>query len=137
MPALPVASLSASVDHYVRAFGFAVRHQDAGFAIVVRDDAELHLWEAGDVGWRDRADPADRVVHTGAESFIAGTASCRIEVAGIDDLLVEYQAVGVLYDLVLGRTDRTPEVVHEPWGVRDFHTVDLDGNLLTFYERDA
>ena len=67
-------------------------------------------------------------MRSGAESFIAGTASCRIEVTGIDELFAEYKASGVLYD-----TDT--KVEKESWGFRDLATLDLERNLLTFYER--
>jgi hypothetical protein len=52
------------VAHYRDRFGFAPVHQDAGFAVLRRDDAELHLWGAVDEAWRTRARPrrqADRL----------------------------------------------------------------------------
>ncbi|NIQ58129.1 MAG: bleomycin resistance family protein, partial [Gammaproteobacteria bacterium] len=108
--------------------GFAVGHHDDGFAIVTRDDVELHLWAACDETWKTRGSIASRPVVSGAESFLAGTASCRIEVGGIDELYTEYRDRGVLYG---------PDTVIEarPWGTREFPTLDLERNLLTFYER--
>ena len=92
-----------------------------------RDDAVLHLWEASDESWRDR-DLLERPVSSGAESFIAGTASCRILVDGVDDLFGE-----------LGRGDVLHPVSQEgvaatDFGTREFATLDLDGNLVTFFE---
>jgi hypothetical protein len=69
-------------------------------------------------------------VRSGAEDFIAGTASCRIEVDSIesvDDLYAEMAAAGVLHPTDHGSPDDTD------FGTREFATVDVDGNLLTFY----
>ena len=54
--------------------GFKVVHHEGGFSIVRRDGVELHLWEARDESWRQRSHTAPPVI-SGAESFIAGTAS--------------------------------------------------------------
>jgi hypothetical protein len=131
IPALPVRAVGAAVDHYTTRFGFTCRHQDAGFGIVVRDDVELHLWESGDDGWRSRpaADLFDSPVRTGAETFIAGTASCRIQVDVVDALYAELSAAGVLHPTDGGSP------VDTDYGTREFATSDLDGNLLTFYQR--
>ena len=52
IPALPVASIGAAVECYEERFGFTCRHRDDdGFAVVVRDDCEIHLWLASDDGW--------------------------------------------------------------------------------------
>ena len=76
IPALPVRDVSRAVEFYRDRLGFDVLHDDAGFAVLRRDQAEVHLWQAGDESWRERL-PSDRPVASGAESFIAGTASCR------------------------------------------------------------
>jgi hypothetical protein len=58
---------------------------------------------------------------------LAGTASCRIETADVDALFDELEREGVLHDVSragVGETD---------FGTREFATVDLDGNLLTFF----
>ena len=59
IPALPVRSVGFAVQYYVSRFGFTCPHQDAGFAVVVRDDAELHLWEAGESRGREREGRGD------------------------------------------------------------------------------
>jgi catechol 2,3-dioxygenase-like lactoylglutathione lyase family enzyme len=131
-PALPVRDVAASVRHYRDEFGFACPHQDDGFAVLTRDDVRLHLWQAGDDGWRLRPadDLHDSPVRTGAESFLAGTASCRIaldRLDAVDHLHAELAAAGVLHP-----TD--PGAPHDTdFGTREFATVDLDGNLLEFY----
>ncbi len=131
IPALPVASVAAAMDCYVEKFGFTCRHRDEGFAIVVRDDSEIHLWLAGDDGWRVRPadDLADCPVRTGAEDFLAGTASCRVLVDDVDGLYAELAEAGVLHP-----TDRGSPVDTD-YGTREFATLDVDGNLITFYRR--
>jgi catechol 2,3-dioxygenase-like lactoylglutathione lyase family enzyme len=127
IPALPVQSAADAVGFYRERLGFDVLHHDGGFAVVARDDAVVHLWEAGDESWRER-DSFDRPVCSGAESFIAGTASCRIRVEGVDDLYDELKAAGVLHRVSLDGVEKTD------FGTREFATVDLDNNLVTFFE---
>ncbi len=126
IPALPVRRAAEAVPFYRDRLGFEVLHHDGGFAVMRRDDAVLHLWEAGDEGWRERPS-IERPVRSGAESFIAGTASCRIEVDGVDELYEELREAGVLHPVSRGGVDETD------FGTREFATTDGDGNLLTFY----
>ena len=72
IPALPVRAMGPAVAHYVERFGFAVLHQDGGFAVLGRDDAVLHPTSRGGVAATD-------------------------------------------------------------FGTREFATLDLDGNLLSFF----
>jgi uncharacterized glyoxalase superfamily protein PhnB len=127
IPALPVRDVTAAVAHYRERFGFDPRHETADFAVVVRDEAELHLWGATDEAWRTRAGLAEQPIRSGAESFLAGTASCRIEVADVDALFRELEGAGVLHPAVRGGVAETD------FGTREFATLDLDGNLLTFF----
>lgn len=127
VPALPVRNTDDATAFYSARFGFAVVHSDDGFEIVMRDDAEIHLWASSDTRWSHRADFAVNPVRSGAESFIAGTASCRIQVDDVDTLYAELRAAGVLHPADAG------SAVNTEWGTREFPTLDLDGNLLTFY----
>jgi catechol 2,3-dioxygenase-like lactoylglutathione lyase family enzyme len=131
IPALPVREVRASVAHYREHFGFDAAHETDDFAVLVRDDAVLHLWGATDEDWRSRGDLAERPICSGAESFLAGTASCRIEVADVDALFDELESEGVLHDASRGGVDETG------FGTREFATLDLDGNLLTFFRWEA
>jgi hypothetical protein len=85
IPALPVRDAGAAVAFYRKRLGFEVLHHDGGFAVLRRDDAVLHLWEASDDSWPGR-DVRARPVTSGAESFLAGTPSCRIHLEGVADL---------------------------------------------------
>lgn len=126
IPALPARSVARSVDFYRDRFGFEVQHHDGGFAVLRRDDAVVHLWEAGDEDWRERLD-RERPVCSGAESFIAGTASCRIEVEGVDELYEELRSQDVLHKV------SRDGVTDTDFGTREFSTLDDDGNLISFY----
>jgi catechol 2,3-dioxygenase-like lactoylglutathione lyase family enzyme len=126
VPALPVRNAAAAVEFYRDRLGFEVLHHDGGFAVMRRDDAILNLWEAGDESWRER-DSTDAPVRSGAESFIAGTASCRIETEGVDELYEELRPRDVFRPL------SKPGVDDTDFGTRAFAALDLDGNLITFY----
>jgi catechol 2,3-dioxygenase-like lactoylglutathione lyase family enzyme len=127
IPALPVRDAAAAAAFYRDRLGFTVLHHDGGFAVLGRDDAVVHLWEAGDETWRNR-DSIEQPVQSGAESFIAGTASCRIRVEGVDELYEELRGNDVLHAVSkdgVGATD---------FGTREFATLDSDGNLVTFFQ---
>ena len=62
IPALPVRDVRAAAAHFRERFGF-----------------DAPQWGATDTECRSRADLADRPIRSGAEPFVAGTASCRIE----------------------------------------------------------
>ena len=126
IPALPVREVRAAAAYYRDRFGFETPHETDDFAVLVRDDAEVHLWGASDGSWRTRDDLRDKPIHSGAESFIAGTASCRIEVTDIDALFEELSTAEVLHPITRGVTETD-------FGTREFATLDLDGNLLTFF----
>ena len=127
IPAIPVLDVTASVAFYRERLGFRARHHDGGFAVVTRDAAVLHLWEAGDTSWRQRRS-WEHPVSSGAESFIAGTASCRIHVEGVEELYDELRASEVLHPVSKNGLSVTD------FGTREFATLDCDGNLLTFYQ---
>lgn len=130
IPALPVRTIDVAVGCYTARFGFTATFVDTDFAVLRRDTSVLHLWLADDTGWRERADLAARPVRSGAESFLAGTASCRIELddpAELDQLFVEYAGTGLLHPVNPSAPSTTD------FGTREFATLDVDGNLLTFF----
>jgi catechol 2,3-dioxygenase-like lactoylglutathione lyase family enzyme len=127
IPALPVKNAASAVEFYRDRLGFAVLHQQEGFAVLRRDRAELHLWQAGDESWRRRGS-LDEPIRSGAESFIAGTASCRILTTGVDDLYEELRRNNVLHPVSRDGVSTTD------FGTREFATLDGDGNLITFFQ---
>ena len=128
IPAMPVRDITAAVGFYRERLGFDVLHHDGGFAVLGRDQAVVHLWESSDESWRERGDPATNPVCSGAESFIAGTASFRVQVSGVDDLYGELKRAAVLHPV------SQDGVADTDFGTREFATLDLDGNLVTFFE---
>ena len=127
IPALPVRDMPAAVEFYRDRLGFHVLHHDGGFAVLCRAEAVLHLWQSSEDAWRERPDVAQRPVCTGAESFIAGTASCRILTEGVDELYEELRTRDVLHPVSQDGVDETD------FGTREFAALDLDGNLVTFF----
>jgi catechol 2,3-dioxygenase-like lactoylglutathione lyase family enzyme len=126
IPAMPVRSMVAAVGFYRDRLGFEVLHHDGGFAVLCRDEAVIHLWEARDESWRER-ESSERPVCSGAESFIAGTASFRVQVEGVDELYEELKAADVLHPVSKDGVEDTD------FGTREFSALDLDGNLVGFF----
>ncbi|MEM9331510.1 MAG: tRNA (guanosine(37)-N1)-methyltransferase TrmD [Pseudomonadota bacterium] len=125
MPALPVTDLEEGVKFYTEALGFECLYLDeGGYAVLTFDAVELHLWLANDESWKNetRANP----VRSGAETFIAGTHSCRIEVSGIKTLYKR------LLDQNRINLDQEPE--KKEWGSTEFIVKDPYGNLIIFHE---
>jgi catechol 2,3-dioxygenase-like lactoylglutathione lyase family enzyme len=127
IPALPVRDVGTAVGHYRDRLGFTPVHVEDGFAVLQRDDARVHLWQAADRSWSGREDLRERPVDSGAESFLAGTASCRIETEDIDRLYGEMTAAGVLHPV------SRDGVTETDFGTREFATLDADGNLIEFF----
>ena len=127
IPALPVRDAAAAVAFYRDRLGFEALHHDGGFAVLNRDEAVVHLWEASDERWRER-DATERPVRSGAESFIAGTGSCRIRVEGVDELYEELRETDVLHRVSRDGVEETD------YGTREFSALDQDGNLIGFFQ---
>ena len=126
IPALPVRDAARAVQFYRDRLGFDVLHQDGGFAVLGRDDAVVHLWQAADESWRERVALRETPVSSGAESFIAGTASCRITVDGVDDLYAELSAKDVLQPVSRDGVSETD------YGSREYGARDPEGNVWNF-----
>jgi len=125
------ASPEAACDAIRPAFSRLLADRDWLAPEYARDDAVIHLWTADDEAWRSRSAADERPVRSGAESFLAGTASCRIETADVDGLYAELEPAGVLHRASVDGVDDTD------FGTREFATVDLDGNLITFFRWSA
>jgi len=126
VPALPVSDSKKSIDFYCNKLMFTLGHHEDGFVVLLYNNIRmLHLWEASDESWRTRNHSSPVV--SGAESFIAGTASCRIEVEGIDDLYQQLLPLNIVHP--------NAEISDKWWGERDFGVIDPDNNLIEFFER--
>ena len=128
IPAMPVRDAAVAIAFNRDRLGFEVLHEDEGFAVLGRHDARIHLWQAGDESWRERVALRETPVSSGAESFIAGTVSCRIMVDGVDDLYAGLSAKDVLHPVSRDGVSETD------YGSREFATLDQDGNLISFFE---
>lgn len=116
-PALPVLNIDTATSFYRDRLGFDVIHADGGFAVLTRDQVRIHLWAANDPNV------------PGAEPHLAGSASCRVNVSGIDALYQEMQSSGVVHP--------NGQLASQPWGERDFTVLDQDNNCIAFAEASA
>lgn len=55
IPALPVHNIDKAAQFYETKFGFNCLYKDKGFAKLMRDEAEIHLWAACDKSWKWRS----------------------------------------------------------------------------------
>jgi catechol 2,3-dioxygenase-like lactoylglutathione lyase family enzyme len=125
-PAMPSSDVSRSIEFYRDVLGFDVAHREDGFAVLRRDAAGINLWGATDDSWQTRADWGRPIV-SGAETFIAGTASCRVQVqGGVDELYAACKARDVVHP--------KGDIEDTWWGTREFSVLDPDGNLVGLYE---
>jgi len=117
VPALPVSDERRAVEFLTGALGMTeIEYQGRGIGFLVRDGVQVQVWVA------DGSAP-------GAERQLAGTASCRIEVTGIDELYRHCRSLGVVHP--------NAPLTDQPWGSREFAILDPDHNLITLYERLA
>lgn len=126
-PAFAVSDLKRSIEFYCGQCGYSEIARGPGFALLQRGGVALHLWLADDSSWKDR-DGTEPVV-SGAESFLSGTVSCRIEVTGISELYDQMEPLGVVHP-------RAP-LKRAGYPAREFAILDPDGNLITFFEMDS
>jgi catechol 2,3-dioxygenase-like lactoylglutathione lyase family enzyme len=124
-PALPSADVERAKRFYLDVLGFEVVAADRGFALVRRDGATISVWGATDESWREKLD-VQKPVCSGAESFIAGTASCSIEVSGVDELYEHCKSRDVVHP--------NGHIGDTAWNTREFGILDPDGNLVTFWQ---
>ncbi|AKF92512.1 bleomycin resistance protein [Brevibacillus laterosporus] len=116
IPALPITDMRKSEDFYRDKLGFTVIYHEGGFAILKCHHVEIHLWIASDESWRNRNDLS--LIVSDAESFITGTAGCRIRVENIDELYQRIQPLDILHS--------NGHVKEQPWGDRDFSVLDSE-----------
>jgi catechol 2,3-dioxygenase-like lactoylglutathione lyase family enzyme len=118
-PVLMSRDVAASIHFYGR-LGFALSFQDRPadprYAAVARDGVELHLqWQDGSQ-W---AHPIDRPTY-------------RFVVQDVDGFYAELRDAGALAGQVPGQSPWLAPG-NTPWGTREFHVLDPDGNGLQFY----
>ena len=92
---MPVSDMPKAVTFYCDNLQFKVIVQQTGFALLERDHITIQLWLSGDQTWQQRTDGI--AIVSGAESFLAGTASCRIAVQGVDELYADCRAADIVH----------------------------------------
>jgi predicted enzyme related to lactoylglutathione lyase len=103
LPELPLDDVPAGVAYYRDVLGFKINYSQHDLGVMDRDNITILLI-------------ARTARHT-------GIGSCYVYVRDADTLHAELLARGAN---VLG------EPVSHPWGLRDFHVRDLEGNQITF-----
>jgi uncharacterized glyoxalase superfamily protein PhnB len=103
MPELPLGDVAAGVAHYRDVLGFEVNYQQGDLGVMDRDGMRLLLIER-------------TARHT-------GIGSCSFYVTDADALHAELVAKGA---------NVQGEPVSQPWGLREFKVLDLEGNRLSF-----
>ncbi len=125
MPALPVNDLRDGVTFYKDVLGFKCVYLDeGGYAVLQLDQVELHLWLANDDDWKTRE--KGKPIVSGAESFLAGTHSCRIEVDGVEALYERLKSSKFIHP--------NAKLEKKEWGSTEFGVLDPYGNLVIFFE---
>ena len=109
IPVLPSRDIAATRDLYSR-LGFAceVAAPDGGYLIIRRDWVELHFWRYPEL------DPGTNNV------------SAYLRVADADRAASVFLVDG---EAPAGCRYHAPE--DKPWGMREAHLIDPDGNLIT------
>jgi catechol 2,3-dioxygenase-like lactoylglutathione lyase family enzyme len=125
-PAMPARDVPSAVEFYGEVLGFETVHAERGFAVLRRDSTTISLWGATDESWYEGFDSHGSIC-TGTESFIAGTASCAVQVEGIDELYADCDARGIVHP--------NGRIGDRPWGRREFGVIDPDGNLVTLWQQ--
>lgn len=103
MPELPLSDVPAGVAQYRDVLGFSINYQQSDIGVMDRDDVRLLL-----------------VARTERQT---GIGSAYFYVRDVDALYAELKRNGAN---VLG------EPVSQPWGLREFQVLDLEGNRLSF-----
>ncbi len=106
-PQLPASDVGKAAAWYRDKLGFTIGrlYPEHGFAIVCRDDIEIHFWTC-----RDRR--------------VAESTSAYFRVDDID----------ALHAMLAGANEggTLSEPADRQWGMREFYVTDPDGNLLKF-----
>ena len=103
LPELPFTDVNAAARHYEGVLGFSVNHEEPGFAVMYRDKATILL--------------IPRTERYG------GIGSVFFYVRDVDGLYDELLASGA---------DVQGEPISQPWGIRMFSVLDVEGNQLGF-----
>jgi catechol 2,3-dioxygenase-like lactoylglutathione lyase family enzyme len=105
VPVLASLELTASIEFYTGRLGFVLVARFDNYAIVKRDDCELHFYACDN-------------------ALIAQNTSCYLRTSSTEALYREFRSRGL--DL------KPPEA--RPWDMKEMYVWDPHGNLLKFGE---
>lgn len=125
VPELDVADLKASLNVYVRIFGFRVlaERPEEGFAYLDLEGAHLMLEEVSGPGRRFRTAPLERPYGRGV--------NLQIRVANVDALYEKVKHAGLA--VIAPMEERWYRQGAVERGNRQFVVADIDGYLLRFF----
>jgi catechol 2,3-dioxygenase-like lactoylglutathione lyase family enzyme len=108
VPIIPARDVPASVAWYRDQLGYTVHRSQPDYGIVARQRSAIHLYGPSGIA----PERSDTMIRVGVE--------------GIDELYDTCAERGIVHpNGTLGL---------RPWGLREFAVLDLDGNLVTFFE---
>jgi catechol 2,3-dioxygenase-like lactoylglutathione lyase family enzyme len=110
-PIIPSKDVASLVDFYVQRLGFSlvfIAREHPAYAVIRRDDVELHLQWSDPREWGSGDRPMFRFL-----------------VTDLDSLFSEFSTKGVFHPETALRETQ--------WGTREFAFYDSDRNGLTFY----
>ena len=107
VPVLASLDIALTMEFYKQKLGFISRYQDEGYGVARRGEIDIHFWKCDD-------------------KIFPENTSCYIYVNDIDEFYTEMQETGVVHP--------NASLEDQPWGMREFAIIDLDGNLLRFGE---
>ena len=111
VPIIPARDVKAATLWYRDRLGFAVVHTEPEYGIVERDDVQVHFWGPSGLA------PEESMT------------MYRIAAHNLDELYEHCKGEGIVHP--------NAHLEDKPWGMREFAVTDLDGNLLTFFDRRA
>ena len=103
LPELPLSDVPAGVAYYQKVLGFRINYVQDDVGVMYRDDVTLLL-----------------ILRTEQHK---GIGSCYVYIRDADALHAELLARGA---------NVQGDPISQPWGLRDFRVLDLEGNRLTF-----
>jgi catechol 2,3-dioxygenase-like lactoylglutathione lyase family enzyme len=108
VPIIPGRDIAASTGWYRDELGFEVFHVEPEYGIVGRGESWIHFWGPSGIAPED------------------SNTMIRVGVRGIDELYGHCQRRGIVHP--------NDPLQEKPWGFREFSVIDVDGNLVTFFE---
>ena len=107
VPKMAASNISNAIEFYEQKLGFTKLFALDDYGSVQRGAVEIHFWLCDD-------------------RHIAENTACLIQAENIEILYEECKATDIVHPNGLLAT--------QPWGKKDFSVLDLDGNLITFFE---